>query len=160
MQHYKSGGRFDEHWSPIYQFCTPCSINFTLIAKMETFQRDTEYIIRQAGLETLLLDKVPKMREQKITNRSLKNDTNLQISKWVLGEFWDIFWLKTFQILFANRREPPEPSSRNLSARLRSFRLRQLQILRLGQEERREAIAGHKQSTGFWHPRRQHKKQV
>ena len=48
---------------------------------METFQRDTEYIIRQAGLETLLLDKLPKMREQKITNRSAKNDTSQQIPK-------------------------------------------------------------------------------
>lgn len=81
IQHYKSGGRFDEHWSPIYQFCTPCSINFTLIAKMETFQRDTEYIIRQAGLETLLLNKVPKNDERKIANRSLKADTNSLITK-------------------------------------------------------------------------------
>lgn len=84
VQHYKSGGRFDEHWSPIYQFCTPCSINFTLIAKMETFRRDSEYIIRQAGLETLLLNKVPKTKEQKIANRSAKNDTSSSIPKWVL----------------------------------------------------------------------------
>lgn len=80
IQHYKSGGRFDEHWSPIYQFCTPCSINFTLIAKMETFQRDTEYIIRQAGLETLLLNKMPKQKENKISNRNI-NHTDLLIPK-------------------------------------------------------------------------------
>jgi hypothetical protein len=77
VQHYQSGGRFDEHWSPIAQFCTPCSINFTLIAKMETFQRDTEYIIRQAGLETLLLNKIPKTKESKISNRSKNNTTSL-----------------------------------------------------------------------------------
>lgn len=77
VQHYKSGGRFDEHWSPIYQFCTPCSINFTLIAKMETFERDSEYIIRQAGLETLLLNKVPKTKESKISNRSKNNTLSL-----------------------------------------------------------------------------------
>lgn len=80
VQHYKSGGRFDEHWSPIYQFCTPCSINYTLIAKMETFERDSEYIIRQAGLETLLLNKVPKTKESKIFNRS-KNNTSYLIPK-------------------------------------------------------------------------------
>uniref|UniRef100_A0A182PPS5 Carbohydrate sulfotransferase n=1 Tax=Anopheles epiroticus TaxID=199890 RepID=A0A182PPS5_9DIPT len=62
VSHYRSGGRFDEHWSPVYSFCTPCSINFTLIAKMETFQRDSEYIIRQAGLETLLLNKMPRTK--------------------------------------------------------------------------------------------------
>lgn len=50
---------------------------------METFQRDTEYIIRQAGLETLLLNKVPKTKEQKITNRSAKNDTTAVIPRWV-----------------------------------------------------------------------------
>lgn len=27
-------GRVDEHWAPIYDFCTPCSINFTVIAKV------------------------------------------------------------------------------------------------------------------------------
>lgn len=48
---------------------------------METFQRDTEYIIRAAGLETLLLNKVPKNNEMKITNRSPKNDTNQLIPK-------------------------------------------------------------------------------
>lgn len=51
---------------------------------METFQRDTEYIIRQAGLETLLLNKVPKAKEQKISNRSHKNDTIASIPKWVV----------------------------------------------------------------------------
>lgn len=47
---------------------------------METFKRDTEYIIRTAGLETLLLNKVPKTKETKISNRS-KNDTNTLLPK-------------------------------------------------------------------------------
>lgn len=25
--------RADEHWAPIYKFCTPCVVNFTIIAK-------------------------------------------------------------------------------------------------------------------------------
>lgn len=36
---------FDEHWSPYWKFCTPCSNNaslFTLIVKLETFERDTK----------------------------------------------------------------------------------------------------------------------
>lgn len=77
MAHYKSGGRFDEHWSPVYSFCTPCSINFTLIAKVETFQRDSEYIIRQAGLETLLLNKLPRGKARAIANRATSNTRNL-----------------------------------------------------------------------------------
>lgn len=27
-------GRVDEHWAPIYKFCTPCVVNFTIIAKV------------------------------------------------------------------------------------------------------------------------------
>ncbi|XP_058826419.1 carbohydrate sulfotransferase 11 [Topomyia yanbarensis] len=77
VSHYKSGGRFDEHWSPIYSFCTPCSINFTLIAKVESFQRDSEYIIRQAGLETLLLNKLPQSKARAIANRAASNTKTL-----------------------------------------------------------------------------------
>ncbi|CAG9799276.1 unnamed protein product [Chironomus riparius] len=99
VQHYKSGGRFDEHWSPIYQFCTPCSINFTLIAKMETFDRDSEYIIRQAGLETLLLNKVPNTKVSKISNRSKNNTASLisryfsQIDRHLLEDILEIYQL-------------------------------------------------------------------
>lgn len=76
----KIGKHFDEHWSPIYRFCTPCSINFTLIAKVETFQRDTEYIIRQTGLETLLLNKLPQTKSKYISNRGT-SDTKILIPK-------------------------------------------------------------------------------
>ncbi|XP_062547930.1 carbohydrate sulfotransferase 11 [Armigeres subalbatus] len=99
VAHYKSGGRFDEHWSPVYSFCTPCSINFTLIAKVETFQRDSEYIIRQAGLESLLLNKLPRSRLRSITNRAVSNTKNLtpryfsQIDERLLTEVLEIYQL-------------------------------------------------------------------
>lgn len=73
LDNHRNGDHFDEHWSPIYTFCTPCSINFTLIAKLETFQRDSEYIIRQAGLETLLLNKLPRKKIKAITNQANSN---------------------------------------------------------------------------------------
>nr|ANI86011.1 sulfotransferase [Locusta migratoria migratoria] len=47
--------KFDEHWAPYHSFCTPCNVNFTVIAKMETLDRDEEYIIHKAGLQRLLL---------------------------------------------------------------------------------------------------------
>ncbi|XP_049281555.1 carbohydrate sulfotransferase 11-like [Anopheles funestus] len=99
VSHYRSGGRFDEHWSPVYSFCTPCSINFTLIAKMETFQRDSEYIIRQAGLETLLLNKMPRYKARWITNRSASDTRNLipryfaQIDEKLLTDVLEIYQL-------------------------------------------------------------------
>ncbi|XP_035778874.1 carbohydrate sulfotransferase 11-like [Anopheles albimanus] len=99
VSHYRSGGRFDEHWSPVYSFCTPCSINFTLIAKMETFQRDSEYIIRQAGLETLLLNKMPRYKARWITNRATSDTKNLipryfaQIDEKLLTDVLEIYQL-------------------------------------------------------------------
>lgn len=69
---HAAGKKFDEHWAPIYSFCTPCSVNFTIIGKTETFQRDSEYIIRQAGLESLLLGlgKLPQRKLRKIGNQA------------------------------------------------------------------------------------------
>lgn len=73
---------FDEHWAPIYTFCTPCSINYTIIAKVETLQRDSEYIIRQTGLETLLLNlrKAAAKKMRSISNQSA-NETAKLINK-------------------------------------------------------------------------------
>lgn len=87
----RRGEPIDEHWRAVYEFCTPCSINFTLIAKVETFRRDTEYIIRQAGLETLLFNKMPQKREKEISNRA-DDDTRSIVAKWVWKRFLRITW--------------------------------------------------------------------
>uniref|UniRef100_A0A1I8PV94 Carbohydrate sulfotransferase n=1 Tax=Stomoxys calcitrans TaxID=35570 RepID=A0A1I8PV94_STOCA len=73
---------FNEHWAPIYNFCTPCSINFTIIGKVETFNRDSEYIIRQAGLESLLLGKLPKNALRRIGNLSKGGKTLTSLEKY------------------------------------------------------------------------------
>ncbi|XP_039293473.1 carbohydrate sulfotransferase 10 isoform X2 [Nilaparvata lugens] len=46
--------RPDEHWAPFYKFCTPCAVNFTVIAKLETLNRDQNYIIHRQKLERIL----------------------------------------------------------------------------------------------------------
>lgn len=46
--------KFDEHWKPIYSLCSPCVIKYNVIAKMETFSEDTQFIINQLGLEDRL----------------------------------------------------------------------------------------------------------
>ncbi|KAH8408173.1 hypothetical protein KR222_006147, partial [Zaprionus bogoriensis] len=68
IEEHRAEHRFDEHWAPVYSFCTPCSVNFSIIGKTETFQRDSEFIIRQAGLESLLLGKLPRRKLRKIGN--------------------------------------------------------------------------------------------
>ncbi|XP_046663836.1 carbohydrate sulfotransferase 11-like [Homalodisca vitripennis] len=56
--------RADEHWAPIYQFCTPCSVNFSIIAKMETLARDQQYIIERAGISDILTPARMKAQNQ------------------------------------------------------------------------------------------------
>lgn len=46
--------KFDEHWKPIYSLCSPCIIKYDVIAKMETFSEDTQFVINQLGLEERL----------------------------------------------------------------------------------------------------------
>ncbi|XP_028167073.1 carbohydrate sulfotransferase 11-like [Ostrinia nubilalis] len=54
----KNRMNFDEHWKPYYQFCTPCGVNFSVVAKVETLSRDSAYVIQQLGLGPVLGKKV------------------------------------------------------------------------------------------------------
>ncbi len=45
-----SGNTMDMHWEPVYKFCTPCQFKFSHILKMETFDRDQEFILEKAGV--------------------------------------------------------------------------------------------------------------
>jgi len=42
---------YDEHWKPQFLLCPPCHFKFDVIVKMETFDRDTQFILQQRGLE-------------------------------------------------------------------------------------------------------------
>ncbi|XP_076058134.1 carbohydrate sulfotransferase 11-like [Oratosquilla oratoria] len=44
----------DDHWMPYYLHCTPCSLQYDVIAKFETLDRDQKYIIQQKGLQNLI----------------------------------------------------------------------------------------------------------
>lgn len=50
----KRGKTFDMHWVPIVEFCTPCQVDFQIIAHMETLQEDQEYLIRKAKLNNVI----------------------------------------------------------------------------------------------------------
>merc|ERR1719431_1066134 len=43
--------KYDEHWRPMFLLCPPCHFKFDVIAKMETFDRDTGFILHQRDLE-------------------------------------------------------------------------------------------------------------
>lgn len=45
---------YDEHWKPIFLLCPPCHFKFDVIVKMETFNRDTDFILEQRNLKDLV----------------------------------------------------------------------------------------------------------
>ncbi|XP_039277891.1 carbohydrate sulfotransferase 11-like [Nilaparvata lugens] len=47
---HRKGEVLDMHWTPIIEFCTPCHIEFDIIAKFETLHEDQKYLIDLAGL--------------------------------------------------------------------------------------------------------------
>lgn len=76
---------YDEHWAPFYKFCTPCNINFTIITKVETLKRDNDYVIYQAGLESLLLKPIneKRIRVKTIMNKAKDGkDTKRLLNKY------------------------------------------------------------------------------
>ena len=56
--------KYDEHWKPIFVLCPPCHFNFDIIVKMETFKRDTEFLLNQRGIR--IID------SKEINNQSLR----------------------------------------------------------------------------------------
>ena len=55
---YENGKEIDPHWARYYEFCTPCQVNFSVIAKTETMKSDQKYI-----LEAFNTNKVLKMQK-------------------------------------------------------------------------------------------------
>ncbi|XP_043471621.1 carbohydrate sulfotransferase 11-like [Leptopilina heterotoma] len=45
-------GRYhsDDHWIPYYQYCTPCSLNYDFINKVETLWQDQVFTLRKLKL--------------------------------------------------------------------------------------------------------------
>lgn len=62
-------GALNEHWRPIYNLCHPCSINYDIIGKYETFDQDSEFILKQIGEINIVFPHAPK---------SSKTTSNLQ----------------------------------------------------------------------------------
>ncbi|XP_034195496.2 carbohydrate sulfotransferase 11 [Osmia lignaria lignaria] len=44
----------DDHWMPYYFFCTPCIVNYDIIAKVETLWRDQIYTIHKLQLQEVI----------------------------------------------------------------------------------------------------------
>ncbi|XP_064598682.1 uncharacterized protein LOC135465387 [Liolophura sinensis] len=49
-------GNSDQHWKPIYQRCSPCQLEYDIIAKLETISTEGDYIIRRYLPQTTFKD--------------------------------------------------------------------------------------------------------
>jgi len=83
---------FDEHWRPMYLLCPPCHFNFDIIIKMDTFTRDSEYILRQKDLDGYIkLEKKHSSIKQKKSEENLDPKQFLfsQLSKKMLRDLYN-----------------------------------------------------------------------
>ena len=45
--------RINNHWKPVFLNCAPCSEHYEIIVKLETFEKDVNYIRRRLGLDSM-----------------------------------------------------------------------------------------------------------
>ncbi|XP_021200788.3 carbohydrate sulfotransferase 11 [Helicoverpa armigera] len=100
-QNKSPGYEFNEHWAPYYQFCSPCAVNFSVIAKVETLDKDSMYVIQQLQLGKVLDVKVGERRRKQRylmnLSRDGKNTTALlkhyfsQLDEYMLNDLLKIY---------------------------------------------------------------------
>ncbi|XP_076249283.1 carbohydrate sulfotransferase 11 [Calliopsis andreniformis] len=44
----------DDHWMPYYLYCTPCAVDYDIVAKVETMWRDQIYTIHKLSLQEVI----------------------------------------------------------------------------------------------------------
>ncbi|GBP68709.1 Carbohydrate sulfotransferase 11 [Eumeta japonica] len=89
IKSHKDGrNAYDEHWAPYTEFCTPCSVNFTVIAKVETLARDSAYVIHELGLEHVLGRRVRdrRTRLRTVMNRSRDGKNTTALLKYYFSQ--------------------------------------------------------------------------
>jgi len=85
--------KYDEHWKPIFLLCPPCHFKFDVIVKMETFDRDTQFILSQRSLED---DVSLRKKHSSTKSEDSKDDARTlfsQLSKHMVRALYDKYRL-------------------------------------------------------------------
>ncbi|KAF4529090.1 hypothetical protein B566_EDAN018221 [Ephemera danica] len=85
--------RFDDHWIPIYLFCTPCLVRYDVIGHVETMLRDQLYAIRAAGLENLLKPRWRHLTKGKSSAGDVAKKYFSKLSKWHVQRLYEVYQL-------------------------------------------------------------------
>jgi len=76
---------FDEHWRPIYLLCPPCFFNFDIVVKMETFDRDSGFILEQKNLDDGITMKKKHSSISKKKGKANKEDKD-EVQRKLFGQ--------------------------------------------------------------------------
>ncbi|XP_041976125.1 carbohydrate sulfotransferase 11 [Aricia agestis] len=87
-QHHSNAATFDEHWAPYYKFCSPCALNFSVIAKVETLAKDSSFVVQQLGLGHVLGRKEinRRIRLRTVMNKSRDGKNTSALLKHYFGQ--------------------------------------------------------------------------
>ena len=88
---YRTGKKFDEHWALFYKFCTPCQVNFTVIAKTETMEDDEMYILAAANISQLVQPQRKNVAPGNESTSALVNHYYSQLSPEQLTNLYNIY---------------------------------------------------------------------
>ncbi|XP_024873918.1 carbohydrate sulfotransferase 11-like isoform X1 [Temnothorax curvispinosus] len=84
---------FDEHWTPYYRTCEPCTIHYDYILKFETLDRDQNFLIQDANLSGYLYEKdYPRnINPLGVTTRKILDEYTRGISQSLLDAVYKIY---------------------------------------------------------------------
>jgi len=88
--------RYDEHWKPMFLLCPPCHFKFDVIVKMETFDRDTQFILSQRSLEDEVSLRKKHSSSSSTKSQDKKDDARTlfsQLSKHMVRALYDKYRL-------------------------------------------------------------------
>ncbi|KAM0728251.1 Carbohydrate sulfotransferase 14 [Formica fusca] len=84
---------FDEHWAPYYRTCEPCALHYDYILKMETLDRDINFLIQDTKLSDYLYEmKYPRnINPHGATTKKLLDEYITRIPRSLLDQIYKIY---------------------------------------------------------------------
>jgi len=80
--------KFDDHWKPMYMQCMPCHIQYRVIARLETLEKDSAHILQSLGVSSRL----PKSHTtQGKTTDNLVSTFYSQINQDLLSKLYNLY---------------------------------------------------------------------
>ncbi|KAI9563063.1 hypothetical protein GHT06_010520 [Daphnia sinensis] len=86
------GSGYDSHWVPFHRYCSPCSVSYDVIGKLETAFEDFQYIWKTSGLETKV--PVPWINRKTIPSKfkiALEKKYYSSLPRKLILRFYDAF---------------------------------------------------------------------